>query len=189
MTLAPALGPVGGTRPRLVTAVRGTDGTTIHDRPRPINLVTANEPIQQREVDQIPHARPLPIAQAGASTSSPTRTRAPAGASAREYRCEGRRQCLRGTRDPRRAAAHPVAVGGESARTARQDPTTDLEAAWRPCLFTLPRRQRIKFRRFCYTLLAAPTAEEFPPSTVTPLFGGRQPAEAMSLPSRPFFDR
>ena len=112
MTLAPALGPVGGTRPRLVTAVRGTDGTTIHDRPRPINLVTASEPIQQREVDQIPHARPLPIAQAGASTSSPTRTRAPAGASAREYRCEGRRQCLRGTRAPRRAAAHPVAVGG-----------------------------------------------------------------------------
>jgi hypothetical protein len=37
---------------------------TIHDRPRPINLVGASEPIQQRKVDQIPHARPLPIAQA-----------------------------------------------------------------------------------------------------------------------------
>ena len=64
MTLAPALGPVGGIRPGLVTAVRGADGTTIHDRPRPINLVIPSEPIEQRKVDQIPHARPLPIAQA-----------------------------------------------------------------------------------------------------------------------------
>jgi hypothetical protein len=35
-----------------------------------------------------------------------------------------------------------MAVVRESARTARQDPTTDLEAARRPCLFTLPRRRR-----------------------------------------------
>jgi hypothetical protein len=36
------------------------------------------------------------------------------------------------TRDPRRAAAHLLAVAVESARTIRQDPTTNLEAAQRP---------------------------------------------------------
>src|SRR5262245_5852538 len=58
----------------------------------------------------------------------------------------------RGTRDPRRAVAHRVAVVRESARTARQDPTTNRRAARRPCLFTLPRRRRSSFGRFCYTL-------------------------------------
>ena len=33
-------------------------------RPGPINLIVAREPIQQRKVDQIPHARLLPVAQA-----------------------------------------------------------------------------------------------------------------------------
>ena len=42
------------------------------------------------------------------------------------------------TRDPKRAAADPVAAVGESARTVRQDPTANLEAARRPGLFTLP---------------------------------------------------
>jgi hypothetical protein len=59
MALAPALGPIGGIRTGLVTAVQRTDGTTVHDRPRPINLVAAREPIQQRKVDQIPHVRQL----------------------------------------------------------------------------------------------------------------------------------
>jgi hypothetical protein len=40
VTLAPALGPVGGIRPGLVTAVGGADGTTVHDRPRPITVST-----------------------------------------------------------------------------------------------------------------------------------------------------
>ena len=62
MTLAPAFGPIGGIRPGLVTPVHRADGTTVHDRPRPINLVVASEPIQQRKVDQIPNARLLPIA-------------------------------------------------------------------------------------------------------------------------------
>jgi hypothetical protein len=64
MTLAPMFGPIGEIRAGLVTAAHGADRTTIHDRPRPISLVGASEPIQQRKVDQIPHARPLPIAQA-----------------------------------------------------------------------------------------------------------------------------
>src|SRR5215470_2882421 len=64
VTLTAALGPVGGIRPGLVTPVDSADRTTVHDRPRPINLVVASEPIQKRKVDQIPDARPLPIAQA-----------------------------------------------------------------------------------------------------------------------------
>jgi hypothetical protein len=48
----------------LVTAADRADGTTVHDRPRPINLVGAREPVQQCKVHQIRNARPLPIAQA-----------------------------------------------------------------------------------------------------------------------------
>src|SRR6476660_547980 len=64
MTLAPTLGPIGRVRTSLVTAMHGADGTTVHDRSRPINLIVSSEPIQQREVNEIPHARALPIAQA-----------------------------------------------------------------------------------------------------------------------------
>lgn len=39
MTLAPALGPIGRVRTSLVTAMHGTDGTTVNDRSRPINLI------------------------------------------------------------------------------------------------------------------------------------------------------
>jgi hypothetical protein len=42
-----------------VTAERRADRPTVHDCPRPINLVVACEPVQQREVDQIPHAGPI----------------------------------------------------------------------------------------------------------------------------------
>ena len=64
----------------------------------------------------------------GACRSSPSRNRIPAGASARECRCEGRRRCPSGTRDPKRVVGHLVAFVEESAIRARQDPTTDLEA-------------------------------------------------------------
>src|SRR5687767_12268677 len=64
MALAPALGPIGMIRASPVAPVYGADRTTVHDRPRPINLVVASEPIQQRKVDQIPYARQLPVAQA-----------------------------------------------------------------------------------------------------------------------------
>jgi hypothetical protein len=98
MALAPALGPIGRIGAGLVTPVHRAVGTTVHDRSRSINLVAASEPIQQRKVDQIPRARQLPIAEA--PPASPIRTRVPARASAKECRCEGRRQCRSGTRDP-----------------------------------------------------------------------------------------
>ena len=52
-------------------------------------------------------------------------------------------------------AAHLLAVGVESARTVRQDPTTDLEAARRPCLFTLPRRRGSSSEVLLHALRAA----------------------------------
>src|SRR4029450_12525817 len=64
MALAPALAPTRGIWTGLAPAVDGADGTTVHDRPRPINLAGARVPVQQRKVHQIPNAGPLPIAQA-----------------------------------------------------------------------------------------------------------------------------
>ena len=64
MALAPALRPIGGIRTSMVTTMHCADGTAVHDRSRPINLILSSEPIQQREVNEIPHVRSLPIAQA-----------------------------------------------------------------------------------------------------------------------------
>jgi hypothetical protein len=100
-----------------------------------------------------PTRQPVANPASDASRSFPIRTRVPAGASAKGYRYEGRRQYLSGTRVPRRAVDHPVAVVEDSARTARQDPTTNLVAAWRSCVFTLPRREN-NVSGLCYRLLA-----------------------------------
>jgi hypothetical protein len=64
MTLAPALRSVGGIGPRQIATMHRPHGAAIEDGPRPIDLAIASEPIQQRKVDQIPHAGPLPVAQA-----------------------------------------------------------------------------------------------------------------------------
>jgi hypothetical protein len=64
MTLAPALGPIGGIRPGLVSRTHRPHRATIHDRSRPINLVITSQPVQQGEVHQIPNAGLLPVAQA-----------------------------------------------------------------------------------------------------------------------------
>jgi len=37
--------------------------TAVHNGPRPVNLPIARQPIQQREVDQLPDARLLPVTQ------------------------------------------------------------------------------------------------------------------------------
>jgi hypothetical protein len=38
-------------------------GTAVHDRPRPVNLPIASQPVQQSEVDQSPEARLLPVTE------------------------------------------------------------------------------------------------------------------------------
>ena len=64
MTLASALGAIGGIRTCLVAAMHRAHRATVDDRPGPIDVTVASEPIQQRKVDQIPHTGLLPIAQA-----------------------------------------------------------------------------------------------------------------------------
>ena len=62
MTLAPTLGSVRGIRPGLVAPAHCADGAAIDNSQRPINLLVTPEPIEQREVHQIPSAGLLPIA-------------------------------------------------------------------------------------------------------------------------------
>ena len=153
MALAPALGPIGGIRTGLVTAVDRADGTTVHDRPRPINLVGAREPIQQRKVDQIPHARPLPIAQAPpARHPRPApeflREHLPGNAAAKDEDNAGQARAIRNAR--------PATFGRRGRnRQERFDkiPQRDLEAAPRPYAVHATSPTRIRFGRFCYALL------------------------------------
>ena len=111
MALASALGPISWIRPSLVPAVHRADGTTVHDRPGPINLIVAREPIQQRKVDQIPHPRLLPVAQA-----TPARHPRPA--------CEFLREHL-----PGNAAAEDEDDAGET-RTVRNARPSAFRSTW-----------------------------------------------------------
>ena len=152
MTLAPALGPIGRVRTSLVTAMHGADGTTVHDRSRPINLIVSSEPIQQREVNEIPHARSLPIAQA-----APTRHPRPAPEFLREHL-------------PRDAAAEDEQYAGEtrSIGDARPSAFRPRWWSWQERFDKIPQRigkqrrshTRPRYfadedhvRQFCYTLL------------------------------------
>ena len=124
MALAPALGPIGGIRTSLVTAMHRADGTTVHDRSRPINLIVSSEPIQQREVNEIPHARSLPIAQA-----APTRHPRPAPEFLREHL-------------PRNAAAEDEQNAGETRaiRNARPSAFRPTWWSWQERFDKIPQR-------------------------------------------------
>jgi len=126
----------------------GADGTTVHDRSRPINLIVSSEPIQQREVNKIPHARSLPIAQA-APTPHPRpapeflREHVPGNAAAEDKQNADETRAIG---DARPSAFRPTKWS--LARTVQQDPTTDREAAPRPYPFTLLRRRGSGFGGF-----------------------------------------
>lgn len=64
MPFTPALGAVSRIRASQRPATDRTDGTTVHDGARPIDVTAAREPVQEREVHQTPDAFLLPIAQA-----------------------------------------------------------------------------------------------------------------------------
>src|SRR5262249_61377388 len=73
--------------------------------PRPINLVAASEPIQQRKVDQIPHARQLPIAQAPPARHPRSaleflREHLPRNAGAKDENDAGQARAIRNLRPP-----------------------------------------------------------------------------------------
>jgi hypothetical protein len=64
MTLAPALGSIGRIGTGLLAGIHRTHGATIDHCLRPINSAVARQPIEYREVDEIPHTGQLPVAQA-----------------------------------------------------------------------------------------------------------------------------
>jgi hypothetical protein len=51
MAFAPSLSPVGWIWTRLRSTTHCSHGATIHDRPRPIDLVMASQPIQHRKMN------------------------------------------------------------------------------------------------------------------------------------------
>ena len=62
MTLAPSLGAIRGIWTGLRTAVHRADRAAVNNRSGPIDVAFAGEPIQEREVHQIPNASRLPVA-------------------------------------------------------------------------------------------------------------------------------
>ena len=110
MALAPALGPIGGIRDRFGHR-RTPRGCNNCPRPRATtqsgHRARAN-PAAQSGSD--PTRQPVASAASDASTPFPIRNRVPAGASAKGYRYEGRRQYLSGARVPRRAVDHRVGI-------------------------------------------------------------------------------
>ena len=77
---APALRPVGWIRTGLASSEHHSHGTTVYHSARPINFALASEPIQQREVNEIPDAGVLPIAEAspaGHPAATPELTTSP----------------------------------------------------------------------------------------------------------------
>jgi hypothetical protein len=128
------------------------DGTTVHDRSRPINLIVSSEPIQQREVNEIPHAPSLPIAQA-----APTRHPRPAAEFLREHlpgnaAAKDNKMPMRHARSETRGRPPFGRRGGVGKNgSTRSHNGSGSSAAAIPVHATSP--TRITFRRFCYALL------------------------------------
>jgi hypothetical protein len=154
MALTPALGPIGRIRTSLVTTMHRADGTTVHDRSRPINPIASSEPIQQREVNEIPHARSLPIAQAAPTRHSRAaheflREHVPGNAAAEDKQNAGKTRAIG---DARPSAFRPMRWSwqerfnkipqwiGKQRRGHTPSPTSPT---------------RIRCRRFCYALLGS----------------------------------
>jgi hypothetical protein len=113
MTLAPALGPIGGIRAGLVPAVHRADRTTVDHRPRPINLVGACEPIEQSGSNP----RRLPVASRAAdarghprSTPEFTREHLPGNAAAEDKQNAGETRAIG---DARPCAFRPMGWSGQ----------------------------------------------------------------------------
>jgi hypothetical protein len=107
-------------------------------------------------VDQIPHARVVPVAEATPArhlrpAAEFLREHLPGNTAAEDEDNAGEARAIR-----KRAAAHLVVVVEESARTVRPDPATDLEAARRPCLLTLLHRRGQVLEVLLHALSACP---------------------------------
>src|SRR6478672_4199671 len=129
MTLASAFASIGGIATGLLSGIHRAHGATIDHCPRPINSAVARQPIEYREVDEIPHTGQLPVAQA--SPARHPRTEAqfvwqhlPRDATAKDQENAGE------TRSIRDAWSSTLRSSWwESERRVRRDPTARPEAA------------------------------------------------------------
>jgi hypothetical protein len=130
--------------------VHSADGTTVHDRPRPINLVIASQSSSAKWIRSHTLARcqsrrrrqhvipdPHPSSWGSICQGMPLRRTKTMPVRHAQSETRGRPPCSRGV---------------ESARMARQDPITDLKAARGPITRSRYLTQEIRFEKFCYTL-------------------------------------
>ena len=115
MPFASTLGAVGRIGTRLRAAMHRAHRATIDHRPRPIDLILSSEPIQQREVNEIPHARSLPIAQAAPTRHPRTaleflREHLPRDAAAEDEQNAGQTRAIRNARP---SALRPTWCSGQ----------------------------------------------------------------------------
>ena len=150
MALAPALGPIGGIRTGLVPAVHRADGTTVHDCPRPINLVGASQsrsakwirshtPVCCQSRTRRQHVIPDPHPSSCGSICQEMPLRRTKRMPVRHARSETRGRPPFGRR-----------CGAGKNGSTRSHNGSGSSAAAIPNHATSP--MRIRFRRFCYTL-------------------------------------
>ena len=152
MALAPALGPIGGIRTGLVTAVHRADATTVHDRARPINWssrasqsssakwIRSNTPACCQSCSRRQHVIPDPHPSSRGSICHGIPLRRTKTIPVRHARFETRGRPPFGRRGGigKNGSTRSHNGSGSSATAMAVHATSPT---------------RIKFRRFCYTLL------------------------------------
>ena len=118
MALAPSLGAIRGIWTGLRATVHRTDRAAINNRSGPIDVAFAGEPIQEREVHQIPDSVRLPVADV-ASMSCQNHNPVLEATSAMVFRCAVRRGYRSGTRDQTHAGVRRSAAMVEAAEAVR----------------------------------------------------------------------
>jgi hypothetical protein len=103
MTLAPSLGAIRGIWTGLRTAVHRPDRAAVNNGSGPIDVTFAGEPIQEREVHQIPDSFRLPVAQASPACHARTtaqflRQHLPGYSAAQHEQDAGQARAIRDTR-------------------------------------------------------------------------------------------
>ena len=122
--------------PELVEPGKGA----FHDRPRPIDPVVTREPIEKREVDQIPYACLLPIAQAPPARHPRPAAEFPWEQLPGDSGAEDKRMPVRHARSETRGRP-PLGRLVGVARTVRQVPHNGSESSAAAIRFPLPHRR------------------------------------------------
>ena len=119
MTLAPLLGAIRGFGPVCVTTCTPREpSSAVNNRSGPIDVAFAGEPVQEREVRQIPDSFRLPVAGV-ASMSCQNHSAVLEATSATVFRCAARTGYRSGRRDQAHAAVRRSTAMVEEAEAVR----------------------------------------------------------------------